>query len=589
VVVSSSNEAYLTFNFENSFTHPINSISTSYTSTGGSDIGIMKLDFNGNATWFIQDGGVENDIVADIALFENNPNNQIIISGIILNNAPFTSQGTIGLTGNSTSIAGQAFPYHRVGSADSWGLINGTTFTASYTESPTSLFAPKWAEFLDIANSPITSNSSVPTQVHKLEVDATGNIYVLGAAHEDFPFVNKNTTNVNGLPSVAAMDSDHFIISYDNLGTERWAGLYGSTMPDIMSSIGYDLSIPNCPSSMKVDDFGNAYLAIQILNVETSCPTTLPSTSTFNHFGLNLLKINLNNGNLIWSKAIAEPQCTYKNYNNINSFGDHIIGNHTFHPNVEVNSAGDVYVTGNFMLDHYYSNTLDQFTDIDFYSSNGGQSINYTNMDNYYQNTVTGKHLGSFVEKFSSTGNFEWVLTNTSIISNGISVDPFIPSALAIDPSNNIYYSFGFQGEIDINSTTYDGSTGDGYIVRIQDQGTGGVYARQTTNSNTTSNQNTVSTLSNNTIENTTSSISTKLYPNPTTGKVTLEIKSDLENNEVEQIIIYDVTGRKVQEINTEQQETTFDINLNSQQSGVYFVEMMINQELITKRVILMK
>ena len=112
--------------------------------------------------------------------------------------------------------------------------------------------------------------------------------------------------------------------------------------------------------------------------------------------------------------------------------------------------------------------------------------------------------------------------------------------------------------------------------VRIQDQGTGGVYARQTTNSNTASNQNTVSTLSNNTIKNTTSNISTKLYPNPTTGKVTLEIKSDLENNEVEQIIIYDVTGRKVQEINTEQQETTFDINLNSQQSGVYFVEMMI-------------
>jgi hypothetical protein len=537
IEVDGSGNVFTSFIFDNPF--------LSYTSNGAQDIAIAKFNTTGTLQWIKTDGGLENDLVVDLELYETGSQTHIIIAGYT------KGTGTIGTTNtNNATIASTTIPYFNEISSSNFKYLYGVSFIASYLDGSTNP-TDQWAEFIDGPTStsvPTYANNFVPTIPSKIAIDPSGNIYFSGIAYEDFTFPNKSnnaTIYPNGFyGTTPSLDLDLFTTSYSLSGTENWCVFYGD---DIYGAFGGGEG-SRMGIDLEVDNSNNLYLVA-------------PYSYYLNSHETHLVKINTVTGTIAGFTPLTN--------------GNGVI----MHSNLAVDNSGNPIVSSNFLLTSSPNNQ-----NIDFYSAlPGGQNVSIT----------SGDMIGWAVEKFNSSLGFEWVLANTTITPTSPS-DLYLtapPFDIDIAPNGDIYNCIFVNGDIALNGGTYGPTltNSDGYIIRIQDQGTGGVYARQATNNNTAQNQNTVSTLSNNTIENTTSNISTKLYPNPTTGKVTLEIKSDKENNKVEQIIIYDVTGRKVQEISTKEQQKLYDINLNSQQSGVYFVEMMINQELITKRVILMK
>lgn len=536
VEVDGNGNVFTSFIFDNPF--------LSYTSNGAQDIAIAKFNDVGVLQWIKTDGGLENDLVVDLELHEVGGQTHIIIAGYTKGIGAPNS-----INPNNATIASTTIPYFNEINSSHFRYIYGVSFVASYLDgsnNPTD----QWAEFIDgpiNTSVPTYASNFVPSIPSKIAIDPSGNIYFSGITYEDFAFPNKSnnaTTYPNGFyGTTPSLDLDIFTTSYSLSGTENWSVFYGDDLYGAFgggegSRMGIDLEL---------DNNNNLYLI---------APHSYNASSIETH----LVKINTVTGLITGFTPLT------------NGNGP------IMHSNLAIDNNGNPIVSSNFLL------SSPNYQSIDFYSAlPGGQNVSIT----------SGDMAGWAVEKFNPSLGFEWVLANTSISPTSpsdlyLSAPPF---DIDIAPNGDIYNCIFVNGDITLNGGTYGPTltNSDGYIIRIQDQGTSGAYARQATNNNTAQNQNTISTLDNEIIENTTSNISTKLYPNPTTGKVTLEIKSDMENNEVEQIIIYDVTGRKVQEISIEEQQKLFDINLDSQQSGVYFVEMMINKELITKRVVLMK
>ena len=537
IEVDGSGNVFTSFIFDNPF--------LTYTSNGAVDIAIAKFNSAGTLEWVKTDGGVENDLVVDMELHETATQTHIVIAGYTKGTGAIGTPNT-----NSSTIASTTIPYfNEINPNSNFRYLYGVSYLASYLDGSSGP-TDQWAEFIDGATNsaaPNPPNDFVPTIPSKITIDPSGNIYFSGIAYEDFAFPSKSnngTSYPNGFYGTSpSLDLDIFTVSYSLSGAENWCVFYGDDLYGAFgggegSRMGVDIAFDN----------NTLYLVA-------------PHSYYLNSYETHLVKINATTGAISGFNSLTD--------------GNGII----MHSNLSIDNSGNPIVSSNFLL------TSPNNQSIDFYSTlPGGQNITIP----------SGQLAGWAVEKFTPSLSLEWVLANTSIVP--AQANDFYLTAPPVDidiaPNGDIYNCIMVNGDIALNGGTYGPTLTNsiGYIVRIQDQGTSGVYARQANgNNNIANSQNTMSTLSTDEITSTTNNLSTKLYPNPTTGKVTLEIKSDLANNQIEYITIYDVTGQKVQEINTQTSQNSFDINLSSQQTGVYFVEMMINQELITKRIVLMK
>ncbi|PCH68092.1 MAG: hypothetical protein COC01_04515 [Bacteroidetes bacterium] len=81
--------------------------------------------------------------------------------------------------------------------------------------------------------------------------------------------------------------------------------------------------------------------------------------------------------------------------------------------------------------------------------------------------------------------------------------------------------------------------------------------------------------------ENTIDPKQVNIYPNPSTGLITLELDYKIELNELH---LYDLIGRELKVI-VLSDDNTMQINLSSYPSGIYFLELQTNQGRVTKRV----
>lgn len=558
VEIGQNGDIYVAFSFLGSFT--ING--TTYTSQGDADIAIIKYDPTGMPIWVRTEGGNGNDLVSDLELHYNGTNTNIFITGTL-----------DGVVPNSVTFGTTTINY---GPQPCSGCtqLPGIMYTSSYTDNGTSL-SFNWAKTINATNS----------IAGKLDIDPLGNVYVAGYTMSSFTF-NSNTigststlTN-QGSPSSATGDLDVFILKYNSTGAEIWAEVYGSDRLDIIIGVS-----EASPFGIDIECEGSSHLGL--LLPSTGLSTSGGTQSYMTNFGTHLLRLNATNGSLIFAQPIANQSLAANN----------LAGNAIYFCNLDIDGS-NYLINGSFLLENPNNSPIPAtgFSSIDFY----GNIVNYTSMSSY---PAYDKYQGTFTASFNnSSGGLQWINTNTTITPLPPAIDrhaTLVNLGIETDNAGNIYTPFYFRGTTTLNTNNLTGGINgnqdvvDGFISKID--GTTGNYLRQSVNNSSTNAQNDLTTTGNNNqiLETskitTTNNISTILYPNPTTGKVTLEIKSNLENNEVEQIIIYDVTGRKVQEINTKEEQKLFDINLDSQQSGVYFVELMINQELITKRVILMK
>jgi hypothetical protein len=573
VEVGQNGEVYVAFSFTGSFT--ING--TTYTSQGGMDIALIKYDAAGTAIWVKTEGGVGEDWVTDIETYYNGTNEEIFIVGSLIGSAPNTV-----LFSSTTSIN-----YNSAGNfCTACNFSGGTTYLASYTDNGTST-SMNW----------VNSLNSAATLSGRLSIDPIGNAYVMGATGASFTFngstVGVLTTPLNqGPPSSTNDDIDLFVLKYSNSGNELWAELYGGDGIDY----GYTGTLFSFDFGFDVECEGTTHIGILFPKLDFN--STGPQ-SYMQDVGTHLLRLNSLNGSLDWIHPIATPTT------GINS-ASNVTGNMTYYANLKIHGT-NYLVNGSFLLIHPNAvHHLSGFTSIDFH----GTVISHASMVPFSP-IYNANYPGAFTMSVSNMGSMQWVNVNTSIgtlVPSSTSPTNTLNAIFSLinldvetDNSGNIYAPFLLRGVTTLNTNNLTGGVSgvgtvfDGFLSKID--GTTGNNLRPAVNNAPTTVQaqddsapkgNNSPTLATSTIASNTN-ISTKLYPNPTTGKVTLEINSNLKNNQVERIIIYDVTGRQIQEINTEAQQTIFDINLNSQQSGVYFIKMLINQELITERVVLMK
>lgn len=537
IEVDANGNVFVAFIFDNTF--------LTYSSSGGADIAIAKYNHTGTLQWIHTDGGVEHDLAVDLELYETTAGaTQIVLAGYTKGIGAAGSPNT-----NSATIATNQVPYFNKIPSNHFRYLYGVSFIASYLDG-TSTATGQWSTFIDGASStgaPLPPNDFVPTIPSKITIDGSGNIYLAGLTYEDFTFPNK-TNNGSIYPNVfygssTNIDIDVFTASYSSTGNKNWATFYGD---DLYGAWGGGEG-----SRMGVD------LEYRSNNLFLVAPHSYNTASYQTH----LVKINPSTGAINNTTSLS----------NGNGF--------ILHSNLAIDNNNDPIVSSNFYL------TSPNNMSIDFYGAQlGGQSISIP----------SGSLLGWAVEKFSNAPNFEWVLANTGIVP-AQSFDEYLtapPLDIDIAPNGDIYNCLFVNGDIPLNGGTYGPTATNsiGYIARIQDQGTSGIYARQSGSTNSTQHQQyDLRQLSTTSLEDT-ENLSTKLYPNPSTGKVSIELQSSLPSNTIEQISLYDVTGRKLKNFELENPHSNkFELDLTPQQTGVYMIEMIINQQLIRKPIVLIK
>lgn len=77
-----------------------------------------------------------------------------------------------------------------------------------------------------------------------------------------------------------------------------------------------------------------------------------------------------------------------------------------------------------------------------------------------------------------------------------------------------------------------------------------------------------------------------RVYPNPTSGKFNVLV--DLPENETVKVGVYDVTGAELQNVVTSSMaKGLYEVDMASYAAGVYYVRLNVNDQIITKKVVL--
>ena len=225
-----------------------------------------------------------------------------------------------------------------------------------------------------------------PGEGQQVAVDGSGNVYLTGRYYLTVDFdpgsgVDEHTSNGH---------SDIFISKFDALGNYIWARTWGS---EYLNELG---------TGIAVEDSGNVFVT-----------------------GYYQLTVDFDPGNGIenqtsngYSDIFLSIFDSMGNFENVRCWGGESSDRSR---NVEVNGAGNVFVTGN------YSSTVDfnPGTEVEEYTSNGGSDI--------------------FLSSFDSSGNFAWVRTwgGNNIEDKGFGV--------VVDGSGFVYVTGKYDGTVDFD------------------------------------------------------------------------------------------------------------------------------------------
>ena len=289
IEVNAADELYLLFNFTGSFT--VNS--TTYTSAGGVDYAIVKVDAAGQPQYAILGGGTGDDYAHDLEFVGN----EIRVVGRI--------NGTTG----SFTVGTSTLTYQSVAQTDP-DFTPGIGFLANYQDGGTS-FTGLWGDDLGAYVVP-----------PRLAVDATGNSYVVANHYASFTFAGATQNPIGGVGVVA--------YSYGPTGTERWATPLGS--------IGQDVSRKNNQSleDIAVNASGVVYVSFDY-----------GTTGLGGTIGAQLAGINASTGGTNWQVQVADAgswQTTYTNTTVQTSFN----GAYTVTRGLALAPNGDVFIAGLF-------------------------------------------------------------------------------------------------------------------------------------------------------------------------------------------------------------------------------------------------
>jgi hypothetical protein len=467
---------------------------------------------------------------------------------------------------------------------------------------------------------------------HSIAVDASENVYVVGHFF--------NTVDFDPGPGIfnltSAGNEDAFVLKLDPSGNFLWAERFGSTDDDVARSIVID------------NDNNLCITGFYILTVDFDPGigiATHTSVGTSIYSDVFVLKLNAS-GEYIWSKSMGGPDSDMSygiatdDVNNLYVTG-HFRDVADFDPGIGVFSSTamgqyDIFivkldVSGNFLwmksigsadndegyaivaegpqgvaITGYFSGTADFDPGVSVYNltSNGGQDIFVLKLDgggnflwanamgstgNDVATSIAADGIGSlyltgqywntadldagpgvleftsngegdiFIQKLSNIGAMQWT------VSEGGSGDE-AGKGIAMYGTSFVHLIGGFKNTVDfdVDASIYELTSVGSYDIFEQKLGTATDGAS---------------------LNDLTKSAFVNMYPNPTAGKLTIEVLGDVI--EVASIHLLDINGRILNEMTFN--GTAVELNLSNYENGVYFVEIVSqNTQIDNRRIVVL-
>ncbi|TRZ76630.1 MAG: T9SS C-terminal target domain-containing protein [Bacteroidetes bacterium] len=532
-------------------------ITLANSSTLGADMFIVKYDPSGNVLWAVSAGGSDGDLSYGIA---TDGTGNVYVAGSFF--GPTMTFGN--LTLNNTSIAGQA-----------------DAFIAKYDADGNLLWATSIAGNLE-------------DEIEYIAVDATG-IYVTGLF--DSPVLNimneDGTTFKTLNPYPGATNYDMYVVKYDPNGFALWANSAGGS--------GYDGG-----ESIATDGDG----AVYVIGMFSAPSITFGNTVLTNvgYSDIFIVKYSANEGTVQWATKAGGPSSD--------------------HPGkVAVSADGNIYITGfygNSSLTFFavppnpFSITLtnnapkgDYNMFIVRYDPNGIplQAKNAKGGISSWTSLATG---GGFVYATGAFSSPTIIFGNYTLTNTSRSLDIYI---VKYDPSLNVVWAKSAGGKFD--EATWDiasNSNGDafvtgyfaspsltfGNITLVNTTSTcedafiakyapdGSVpWAKCLQGSATSGNLKSTNKIANETLTNEIS-----VYPNPTSGKVTLSTGNSQVS--ISSISVFNMVGKEVlsRQFSVGSQQSAVgsrqtDVDLSSQPKGLYIILIRAGENFYQKKIIL--
>ncbi|KAA9325025.1 SBBP repeat-containing protein [Adhaeribacter soli] len=397
IATDGAGNSYVTGNFNSTGTFG----SYSLTSSGSTDIVVLKLDAAGNVLWAQKAGGSGSDNGRGIAI---DGSGNIFITGQFQGSATFggttlTSTGNLDVFvakldaagnflwvrggGSSGNDAGFSIAVDATGNVLATGSIegsatfSGTTLTGSGSRDA---FIVKYNAAGTILWSRKVGGSGWD-ESRAIAVDGTGNSYITGAF--------EGTATFGSTTFTSSGNQDAFLVKIDGSGNIAWARKAG----------GVDTGNGDAGLAITVDNSGSSFITGRYVGPATFESATLSADgNTF------ITKYN-SSGSLIWAREAKSRESK----------------------GIVLDQSGNLYLTGAFS------------GEADF----GGIAL------------VSAQANDVFVAKYNSSGNVIWA-------QNGGGSGFALPTAegIGVDGTGNAYVTGHYLGTMTLGSITLPGSGG---------------------------------------------------------------------------------------------------------------------------------
>ncbi len=491
--------------------------------TGYQNIFIAKYDSSGNALWAKSIPSYGNDGPSNIATDGN---------------------GNIYLVGTYTKPTQSGIYYYIIGNDTLYYSGGKDIFIAKFDTSGNIL----WAK---------SAGGTADDYVYAVCTDAAGNACITGYSGSDSLILSPDTL----------IRPNFFTAKYDQAGNLLWAKAGNG--------------VGNNPNSISADASGNIYVAGSF-----NSPTLGYDSIVLTNLGLDnsfIVKYDVQ-GRVKWAQSFGGNAEDYVN-------------------GVTTDIYGDIYVTGNFFSYYFVVG----------------------NSDTVYNNFLSGGGSDIFLIKYDSSGNVKWAKsagnagTNTALVgsnyNDGLSV--------ATDSIGNVFVAGRFSGsainfDTDTLLNVYQINSGVSQILLVNYDTSGRVIWAKSAGSNDQINsinvsingsiyatgvyhgKDTINFDNGISIENTgfdyelfvaklnrlclehdcsTTEIqkipdenaNIVLYPNPASGNCSLQFNG---YNEILSASVFDITGREIMQLFSNQHISTYNFNVSSLPVGLYFVKV---------------
>jgi len=579
ITIDTVGDVYVTGSFKDTVDFGGAGSSFNMISNGDYDIFILKLDSRGNTKWVKSFGGKDYDVSTSIT---TKGADNVYICGAFYDTI-YYNQG-----GGQLSLTSFGYMDALVVKIDGGGnFIWAKSFGGKRSEEGRSITTDgsgnvyvtgsfgKTADFdPDTSIFNLTSNGSADPYILKLDeggnfiwakswggtlndqgvsiaTDTLGNVYATGY-YEDLVDFDPSLATFN---LTSKGDYDIFLQKLDSSGNFMWAKSVGGSLQDVARSVITDTS-------------GSVYVTGSYNDKVDFDPDTASTFNLTSKGGVDVFIQKLDNsGNFIWAKSMGGM---YNDWSN----------------SISADKSGNVFVTGGFN------------STADFDPS--AATFNLTSKGQWDAFVLKLSKCGfvTGIDVVTACDSYTWIDGNTYTSNNSLST--FTSTNLhGCDSVSTLNLTIN---TVDVSVTTNDPSitanaTGakyqwldcnNNYAVIPGDTGQtftalkNGRYAVEVKENNCTDTSDCITISTVGIVENTLFN-DLSIFPNPTTGEITIELKEKIEDFHFK---IYDAMGRIVlKDIEVNDQRIYIDLSQNG--PGIYHLVMIIEGEEYTTSVII--